>query len=80
MASEIKTHIGQGKRPGTVRVSVELPADLVGILHQIAALKGVPMKVTVAKALRMLREEIRAKGVKAVFRDDDGEEKAPVDY
>lgn len=61
--------VGKGSRPGTVRVVVELPEDLGGMLDQLAVLEGVPKKDTIGKALRDLREQIRQRGVGVLFEE-----------
>lgn len=60
-----------GSRPGTVRVVVELPEDLGGMLDQLAIIEKVPKKVTIRKALEDLREEIREHGIGVLFEDGE---------
>lgn len=63
--------ICNGSRPGTVRVVVELPEDLGGMLDQLALIEKVPKKVTIRKALEDLREEIREHGIGVLFEEGE---------
>ncbi len=59
----------EGRRSGTVRVIVELPADLGAMLDQLALVEKVPKKLTIRRALEELREEIRERGIGVLFEE-----------
>lgn len=65
----------EGRRAGTVRVIVELPAELGVMLEQLALIEGVPKKLTIRRALEELREEIRERGIGVLF--EEGEPAEP---